>query len=82
MNIFTRLRKNLRDRLTPTRTYQVEMLVWYRLEERPIGSFTVTVSARTATGARNRAMQELCLKPDRCTVVKDNVNGHAHGRDH
>lgn len=82
MNLFSRLGKNIRDRIMPVQTFQVEVLVWYEFEDRPIGSFQVKVEARTKMAARKRAMSQLSLKADRCKAVKKQVNGKPYGRDH
>ena len=82
MNFFSRIGKNIRDRIMPVQTFQVEVLVWYEFEDRPIGTFQVKVDARTKMAARKRATSQLSLKADRCKAVKKHINGQAYGRDH
>ncbi len=82
MNFFTRLRSNIRERIMPLQTFNVEVLVWYKLEDRPIGVFHVTATARTKRGARKRAMDELTLRPDRVKSVKKPLNEKTYGRDY
>jgi hypothetical protein len=74
MNFF----KSLRDKLKPSHTYTVELLVWNGLTEDAIARFNVTVEARSKVGARKRAIQVLSLRANRCTQNKLKV----YGRDY
>lgn len=80
--MLSRFMNYVRGRMFPVKVFHVEMLVYYRLENRPIGNFVVTVEARTKARARTRAMEMLTLTTGRVQPKKEKSktitthNGH------